>query len=95
MCLKRPDENVIQIAILQVDLDCSQYVVCRASVSCFDIMGENSAQNGFSVLGKTFPSEEDFFEAFHNFCKTSYQPFIIVTINKRQVTLQCRLSKNI
>ena len=53
-------------------------------------MGENSTQNGFSIVGKEFSNEDGFFEAFHDFCNTSYQPFIIVTNNKRQVTLQCR-----
>jgi hypothetical protein len=44
----------------------------------------------FAVVGKVFDSYEQFFQAFDEFCKKNYQPFIITTNNSRQVTLHCR-----
>ena len=44
----------------------------------------------FSEVGKLFDSYEQFHLGFEEFCHTNYQPFIITTNNKRQITLHCR-----
>jgi hypothetical protein len=67
-------------------------VLHRRSPGLLDIMAVNNTRpdNDFSVVGREFASYDVFVKKFHDFCQTYYQPFIIVTNNKRQITVQCR-----